>query len=169
MDLLWIILAAIGVIIFLLFTLIVFVGAPYVPSHPRYARQALTKLYPVGKQDVLLDVGSGDGIILRMASRRGARAVGYELNPILVAISRWVSRGDSRVTVRLADFWTTPFPDDLTVIYVFAVDRDTKRLVKKIQTESARIGRQFSVVSYGAALPGIEPIKQLDAHRLYRI
>lgn len=169
MDLVWMIVAVIGVIIFLFFTLIVFVGAPYVPSHPRYAKQALTKLYPVGKRDVLLDVGSGDGIILRMASRRGARAVGYELNPILVAISRWLSRGDSRVTVRLADFWMTPFPDDLTVIYIFAVDRDTKRLVKKIKTESERIGRKLSVVSYGAALPGIEPVRQLDAHRLYLI
>ena len=38
--------------------LVVFTGAPYVPSKRRDIRQALTELYPLGSDDVLVDIGS---------------------------------------------------------------------------------------------------------------
>jgi SAM-dependent methyltransferase len=42
----------------------------------------------VGRGDVVFDLGSGDGRTVIAAAKRGARAVGVEYNPDLVALSR---------------------------------------------------------------------------------
>ena len=60
-----------------------FMGAPYLPSHRRDVARAFDELYPLSSSDVLLDIGSGDGVVLRQASKRGARAIGYEIHPLL--------------------------------------------------------------------------------------
>ena len=154
--------------ILFIFGFVVFCGAPYVPSQKKYVRRAFEKLYPLSKKDVLLDIGSGGGIILRLASKYGAKAVGYELNPILVAISSVLSAGDKRVKVKLADFWLTKIPDDTTVIYLFAVTRDINKIINKIQLETNRIGRKLNVISYGNQLTGQKEIGKLDAYYLYQ-
>ena len=163
------ILGVVAVGIFLVFGLTTFIGAPYVPSQRRYMKRALTKLYPLHKKDVLVDVGSGDGKVLRYAASIGARAVGYEVNPILVGISRLLSRGNNLVETRLADFWLATLPDETTIVYVFAVSRDTARIAKKLQQEVNRMGRDVSVVSYGSELEALTPVRQLDAYHLYTL
>src|SRR6185436_18318013 len=45
---------------------------------------ALTKLTP---QDYLIDLGSGNGITVISAAKRGARALGVEFNPDMVALA----------------------------------------------------------------------------------
>lgn len=159
---LWII----GVIV-VVFGFVVFRGAPYLPSQRRLIRQAFTRLYPLGSGDVLIDIGSGDGIVLREAAKLGARAVGYELNPLLVFISRWLSRHFKQVSIRLADAWTTPLPDDTTVMYIFGVTRDAKRVVNVAQREANRLKRSLYVISYGIVLPGMKADKQDGAYYLY--
>lgn len=149
---------------------VVFFGAPYVPSKRRELAQALDELYPVGDADVLVDVGSGDGIVLREASKRGVkRAVGYELNPIFVGLSWLLSRKYDNVQVRLGNMWHVKFPQDTTVVYVFGVMRDSAKLVRKMQREAVRLGRPLMLMTYGMPmLPGKEPERRLGAHALYR-
>jgi hypothetical protein len=159
---LWIVAA-----IFILFGFVVFRGAPYVPSHRRFARQALSKLYHLKPDDVLVDLGSGDGVILRLAAQKGARAIGYELNPALVLISQLLARGDKRQSTILADMWLTDFPADTTVVYVFAVTRDAKKLTKKLQAHVDKHGEDLWCITYGAGLGSKEPVKTLQAHSLY--
>lgn len=154
--------------IVLLFGFVVFRGAPYVPSHKKEVQRAFNDLYALNKNDVLVDVGSGDGIILREASGRGARAVGYELNPALVLISKVLSRGNRKVSVRLADFWLTPLPSDTTVVYAFTVMRDIKKMEAKLQNEASRLNRPLYLISYGSNIPDREPAKVVQAHYLYR-
>lgn len=160
----WLLILAIFV---LAFGWVVFRGAPYVPSQNRYIKRAFEQLYPLTNKDVLVDVGSGDGVVLRRASAYGARAIGYELNPILVVISRLLSRNNPRVRIVLADFWVTQLPDDTTVVYAFLVTRDVKKMIKKMESETTRIGRDLSFISYGNVLPGLTPDKSLDAYNLY--
>ena len=76
-------------VIILLFCVTALTGAPYVPSHRHDVQQALTKLYRLGAEDCLVDMGSGDGVVLKVARQQGARAFGVELNPLLVLLSRW--------------------------------------------------------------------------------
>ena len=153
--------------VFLAFAWVVFRGAPYVPSQSRYIRKAFTDLYQLGSSDTLVDVGSGDGVVLRRASEYGATAIGYELNPILVVLARALSRRHKNVSVVLADFWQTPLPDGTTVVYAFLVTRDVKKMIKKMNAESTRLTRPLRFISYGNALPGMTPDKHVDAYDLY--
>lgn len=145
-----------------------FVGAPYVPSMPREVRRAFDELYVIGREDVLVDIGSGDGVVLAEAAKRGAKAVGYEINPLLVVLSRIRLRKYSDVRVELANFWRHPLPDDTTVVYVFGDGRDIKRMYDKVADESTRLGRELWLVSYGFDVPGVGMYKQVGAHVLYK-
>lgn len=149
-----------------LFALVVIVGAPYVPSQRRYCERALA-WDDVGERDVLLDLGSGDGIVLRIAARRKARAVGYEINPVLVIISRILGMGHSGVEVKLANMWTKPFPDDVTIVYAFSSLKDGKMLLKTMQREATRLGRPLRLLCYGSPLPGRKPSGVFEAYHSY--
>jgi hypothetical protein len=146
----------------------VFFGAPYVPSRRRDLRRMFDNLYPLSSSDVLIDVGSGDGIILREVSRRGARAIGYEISPLLVAISKWLSRRDERVSILLANFWQTSFPESATVIYAFSVERDANKLKKKIQDEANRLRKPLTLICYGSPLPKTTELRSFEAYHLYQ-
>lgn len=159
----WIVVA-----VLLLFGLVVFRGAPYVPSHKKEVRRAFRELYPLGSHDTLVDIGSGDGVILRLAAKQGAHAVGYELNPLLVGVSWLLSRRNPLVRVRLVDFWLTKLPDDTTVVYAFMVTRDVKKMVKKLQSEADRRRRPLHLILYGNVIPTRQPVKIVSAFRLYR-
>jgi len=145
----------------------VFFGAPYVPSRRRDLKRMFDELYPLSESDVVIDVGSGDGVILREASHRGAHAVGYEISPLLVAISKWLSRGDKRVTVTMANFWLAQFPEATTVIYAFSVERDAKKLTRKIQSEADRLNKPLILICYGSPLPHVTVKREFEAYHLY--
>jgi len=157
----------IAFVVILMFGLVVFSGSPYVPSRKEYIKQALTELCPISSSDLLVDIGSGDGVVLREAAKLGARAVGYEINPILVLISQFLSGKYDLVSVRLANFWLEKIPDNTTVIYVFSVTRDIKSIIKKIQKETNRLGHQIRVISYGSEFKGVEHLKDVGGYHLY--
>lgn len=147
MILLWVIL-----VLLLIFGLTAFIGAPYVPSQRRYVKQAFEKIYPLSAKDVLVDIGCGDGLVLRAARRQGAKAIGYEINPILYVIALWLSRRDDKVSVRLANFWTVELPVDTTVLYAFSVKRDNARLTRKVQRAADRFNRPLALLCFGSPL-----------------
>lgn len=156
--------------IVLIFGFVVFRGAPYVPSRKREIDRAFTELYSLDASDVLVDIGSGDGIVLRRAVAHGARAVGYELNPILVVISRWLSRQQKdMIQVNLADFWRVQLPDDVTVVYVFGESRDIVKMANKVHSEATRLGRPLAFISYGFVVPGCDAVKTVGAYHLYEL
>lgn len=156
-------------LVVLFFGFAVFFGAPYVPSKKSDVKRAFDELYLLTVNDVLVDIGSGDGIVLRMAAARGARAVGYEINPLLVAISRLLSRNTPGITTHLASFWKATLPSDTTVVYTFGDSRDIVRMAEKVGRSAGEIGRPLAFISYGFAVPGLEPIRQIGAHYLYEI
>lgn len=154
----------------LVFGLVVFRGAPYVPTKKRDLEKAFTDVYPLKDSDTLVDIGSGDGVVLRQAAKRGARAIGYELNPVLVLISRLVSRqyGD-RISIQLADFWFVALPNDTTIVYTFGESRDIKKMYKKVAREATRLQKSLYFMSYGFTVKGQQTVKDDGAIHLYRI
>ena len=60
---------------------------PFVPS-PQIVVDKMIELGGVKKGDVVYDLGSGDGRIVIAAAKKGARAVGFEIDPDLVGESR---------------------------------------------------------------------------------
>ena len=151
-----------------LFGFVVFRGAPYVPSKKGDVAMAFDELYPIGPKDVIVDIGSGDGIVLREAARRGASGIGYELNPLLVLLSRMLCRKYSDVHIILADFWHVQLPAGTTVVYTFGDSRDIAKMAAKVAHEANRLGQPLLFISYGFMVPGYSPINAVGAHYLYR-
>jgi preprotein translocase subunit YajC len=160
------------VIIFILvclvafFGLVVFIGAPYVPSQKKYIKHAFD-YFGVKAGDTIVDIGSGDGVVLRIASRFGATAVGYEINPILVTISKILSFRDPNVEVRLENAWLATFPKSTTLVYAFAVNRDEKRLQALLQREANRLGRPLKLICLASPFKHMRAIDSFEAYHLY--
>lgn len=151
-----------------IFGFVVVRGAPYVPSKRGLLEKAFKDLYPLSKKDVLVDIGSGDGLVLRAAARRGARAIGYELNPVLVLISKFASRSPL-ISVRLADFWLVTLPRETTIVYTFGDSRDIKKMYSKVEKTVELHNKPIYFMSFGFKVPGIEPIRHDKSFYLYKI
>lgn len=61
---------------------------PYVTT-PQNVVDAMLELAGIGPNDILLDLGSGDGrVVITAAQRFGTRGTGIELDPRLIALAR---------------------------------------------------------------------------------
>lgn len=146
----------------------VFFGAPYVPSRRSDLKKMFDELYPLSKSDLLIDMGSGDGLVLREASRRGATAVGYEISPVLVFLSQFFSRHDPKISIFIANHWKVAFPKETTVVYAFSVERDAGKLKKTIQNQSTSLQKPLTLICYGSPLPNTKAERTFEAYHLYR-
>lgn len=145
------------------FGVAVIFGAPYLPI---LRSDSLTVLDLAGLRpgQTLIDLGSGDGRLLRLAASKGIRCIGYEINPFMVFISKIVCwRYRSLVSIRLADFWHTQLPP-CDAVYVFLLDRLMIRLDKKL---SADIKQPTKVVSFVFKIPGRKPTKTTSNSYVY--
>lgn len=163
MEVLFFIIAALTVS----FLSVVFFGAPYVPTLKRDVSD-ISKIYAFKKSDVFLDVGSGDGVVLRAVAPKVQKAVGYELSPWLLYISRWLSKSYANIDIQYANIWKKPFPQDVTVIYVFFNAKYMRRIATKVQQHADHVGRDIYLISFGFTVNAKEHVKQQGAMHLYR-
>ena len=107
----------------------------YVPS-PQSVVDAMLELAHVTAADIVYDLGSGDGRIpITAAQRYGARAVGVELEPRLVAeASDNAKRAGvaGRVWFVNQDLFETDF-SDATVVTLFLMPRLNQQLIPKLK------------------------------------
>jgi len=97
--------------------------APYVPT-PETVVEAMLSIAEVGPTDYVVDLGSGDGRIpIAAATRHGARGLGIELDPGLIARSRQNAAREGvaeRVEFRQEDIFLADFRDATVVtLYLF--------------------------------------------------
>lgn len=157
----------VGVILILLLLGAVFFGAPYVPTRSKDVEKLLKLL---SNKDVLADLGSGDGRLVRAAATRGIKAYGVELSPILALLS-WVSirkyRGLARI--RWGNYWRMDLPRDTTTVFVFLADAYMEKLRVYLEKQSLELDRTLTLVSYGFELPGYKPVRTEGALMIYEI
>ena len=138
-------------------------GAPYVPIRRRDS-PALLDLAGLKPGQTLVDLGSGDGQLLRLAASRGIRGIGYEINPFMVLVSRLVCwRYRRLIKIHLANLWQIRLPP-ADAVYVFLMPRFMDRLDRKL---SAEIRRPTRVISYVFEIPGRTPIKRGAGSLIY--
>lgn len=154
--------------LFFLFSFVVLFGSPYVPTLRRDARKLFQEIYPISNEDVFVDLGSGDGFLLRLAKNNGARAYGIELNPLLVLITKLLSHRSANVTVNLGTIESYRLPDDVTIVYWFGNTRNVQSICDYLQRETKRIGHTFSVVSYGVELSPLLHRMSKGSFHLYK-
>ena len=125
-------------------------GAMFHPSARVRVRTALDHV-PMKAGDLLVDIGCGDGRVLREAKRRyGARALGFEVNPLAYALARLRTIGMKGIEVRLTNFWNVDI-GDANVVFCYLFPDVMGRLAHKLEKE-LRPGTR--VISCNFPLPG---------------
>jgi len=126
-------------------------GIYFAPT-PQPVVESMLKLARVAADDVVYDLGSGDGRIVVIAAQRyGARGVGVELRSDLVAISRQVAR-EGGVADRAAFIEGDMFMTDIseaTVVTLWLSEKINAQLEPKLKRElrpgTRIVSRQFRI------------------------
>lgn len=138
-----------------MFALTAISGAPWVPIRS-FDIESLLDDARVTKGKTYVELGCGDGRGLQAAARRGALAIGYELNPLLWAIA-WIRCARYKhVNVRLGNFWRVNL-SAADVVMAFLVPRTMPRLGEKAAVE---MKPDAYLVSYIFEIPGRKPVKR---------
>jgi hypothetical protein len=157
------ILLVIAVVVILLFGLVVFFGPPYLPTMQAQADAALD-LLRLQPGETLLELGSGDGRVVRAAAARGLRVVGIELNPLLVLVARIVTwRYRDKVRILWGSYWRVTWPE-ADGIFTFMIGRQMSTLDKRIVTWHTK---PLRLASFAFAIPNKRPTKEKKGIFLY--
>lgn len=163
MELAWDITLIVCGVLLVAFTFVVAFGAPFLPTLKPKVDTALD-LIDLKKGQTLLELGSGDGRVLRAAAQRGLNVVGYELNPLLVVYSRLLTwRYRRQVTVVWGNFWRRDL-SEADGIFVFLLQPYMEKLDKKIAAE-CRKGTKL--VSFAFHIDSRRAVRERDGVFLY--
>ncbi len=119
-------------------------GAPWVPARRADIEQLLNDA-GLQKDELFVELGCGDGRLLRAAHRRGARVVGYELNPILWLWAFLCALPQRTVRVKFGNFWSANL-SEADVVLAFLVPRTMPRLSAKARAEMKTGARLVSYI-----------------------
>ncbi|MBM3781786.1 MAG: methyltransferase domain-containing protein [Acidobacteria bacterium] len=120
----------------------------WVPTPPALLDTMLS-LAGVTPEDVVVDLGSGDGRAVIAAARLGARAIGVEFNPELVTLSRQAA-ADAGMQDRASFVQGDMFEADISQATVFALyllPENLDRLLPRLQ--SLRPGTRIVANTFG--------------------
>ena len=131
--------------------------------------RALLELAEVGPRDVVYDLGSGDGRIpITAAKEFGARGVGIEIDPALVAQAQANAHEAGvadKVEFRLANMYQADVRS-ATVVTLFLHPGPNLKLREKLRTDLQPGSR---VVSYVWDMGGWTPteVRRVNEHRIF--
>ncbi|HVM90387.1 MAG TPA: hypothetical protein VMU11_00635 [Verrucomicrobiae bacterium] len=141
------------------------IGAPWLPVRKQDIKAAFD-LVDVGANDLVIDLGSGDGRLLVAAAEKGAAVAGYELNPILCFIS-WLrlKRFGDRAVVHRRNLLKADV-SRASVIFIFGMEWIMPLVSEKLKREARR---EVKIVSFAFELPGLIETKKVGIARLYEL
>ena len=142
------------------------IGAGWQPTDRRRVKKIL-EMAEVNSDDVVFDLGSGDGrIVMEAAKKYNARAVGMEADPLRVIWSRLtIIRFGLRNRAKIV--WGNFFKQNIseaTVVTLFLSDVANQRLKPKFQKELKPGTR---IVSYVWMFNGWKPVKEDIINEIY--
>jgi hypothetical protein len=145
----------------------------YVPT-PQPVVDKMLELARVTKDDLVYDLGCGDGrIVVTAAKRYKARAVGFDIDPARVKEARQnvkKNKVEHLVTIEQKDIFTLDLsPANVVTLYLLPKLND--RLVPQLE----KLAAGSRVVSHDFSITGIVPVRELslrpsgqeDDHEIY--
>ena len=156
----------IAIILMLFFVFPWFIGAPFEPTSNKKVKKII-RLAKVKKGEKAVDLGSGDGRLVIELAKKGAEAHGYEVNPILVFLSRRKIKKaglKNKAFIHWKNFWN----EDLgkyDVVVMFQFHTIMKKLEKKLRKELKKGAR---VVSYYWKFPSWKIVKKQEDIFVYK-
>lgn len=141
---------------------------------PQDVTDHMLKMARITQDDVVCDLGCGDGRILVTAAKRyGCRAIGYDLDPLRVLEARENARREGvshLVTVEQRDVLTVDL-EGVTVVTIYMGTEINARLVPQL----SRLPAGARIVSHNFGLGTLRPNEAVEmvsrgdhrTHRLY--
>jgi len=170
------VLATLIISIFLLFYLIyllfflfpLFFGAPFVPTSNLKLKDMFELAAPK-PGEILYDLGSGNGkIVIEAAKNYGAKAIGIDINPLLVYFSRKrinkIKLGD-KAKIYYGNFFKKNI-SDADIVITYLLQWTNNKLEKKLLSELKPGAR---IVSLAFTFKNIPLVKFKNGLRLYQI
>ena len=111
-----------------------FSGAPFQPSSDR-AMKKMIMLSGVKKGDKVAELGSGNGKLVVEFAKHGAKVTGFEINPILVWISRRKIKKfglQERAKIKWKSFWDADL-SEFDIISIFQINYVMRELEGKFK------------------------------------
>jgi len=126
----------------------------------------MIELAELKKGKKVYDLGSGNGKLLLLAAQKGAIAVGFEINPILVLFSNirtFFSPYKDNVRTILKDFWLADI-HDADVVFVYLLPWRMEKLAQKLKEETQP---GTVIVSNSFIFPKWKVLRQDVDHHVY--
>jgi 2-polyprenyl-3-methyl-5-hydroxy-6-metoxy-1,4-benzoquinol methylase len=128
----------------------------------------LIQLAKIKPGDKVVDLGSGDGcVLIALAQKYNIEAVGYEIDPKYVKISREkiAEAGlNHKITIHDQSFWEADI-SKFDMVVIFCVPRFLKRIEQKFTKELKSSANVYSIFF---RFPTWKPVKELGDIRMYR-
>ncbi len=132
-------------------------GALFVSTAPERI-EAVLDAVSMEKGELLVDLGCGDGRVLRAATTKyNVNALGIEVNPLAYLLARILSMREKRIRIRWGSFWSRDLRQ-ADVVFCYLFPDVLKRLAVKLENE-LHIGAV--VISCNFGIPGWRPDKVL--------
>ena len=128
-------------------------GAIYFPTSTRNV-DLMLKIADLQANQKITDIGSGDGRIVIACAKQNLKAIGYEINPLLVFLSRRAIRRaklEKYAKIEWRSFWKTNFKDfDAVFIYgmPYFMDNLATKLKQELKPGSKIISNMFKFTNW---------------------
>ena len=108
-------------------------GALFVPTAPVRIATSLDAV-PMGPRELFVDLGCGDGRVLKAARERfGVKALGFEVNPLIYLLAKACTLWDRDIRIKRRNFWRGNLTEaDVVFCYLFPdlMERLARKLMK---------------------------------------
>lgn len=142
-------------------------GAPFEGTKEDKVKKIILIAHP-NKRDIIADLGSGDGRIVIEFAKQGIEAHGYEINPLLIWISRRKIKKLSlqkKAFIHRKNFWKENL-SKYSIITMFQYKYFMNELEKKLKKE---LKSGSKVVSNHWKFPTLRLINKIQDIYLYKI
>ncbi len=142
-------------------------GAPFVPIDTTVLKRMIELLH-IQPGEKAADLGSGDGRVVIALTKSGAKAQGYEINPLLVLTSHRNIKNakvSNQASIHWKNFWTQDL-SSFQVITLFGMPHMMKKLQEKLTRELKPGAR---IISHQFMFPDWPVAQQESQLYLYRI
>ncbi len=144
--------------VFFFFLVVAFVtGGPFVPSS-KLAVSAMINLGKVGPGMRVYDLGSGDGRLVAAAKKKGAKATGFEINPILVLYANLRGR-----PTRWASLWRANL-SDADIVFAYLLPGHMDKLMDKLKRQCKK---GTLVISNSFIFPNWKALRSDEKNHIY--
>lgn len=153
------------IVVGMFYAIDVFLDLPYVATKKNKV-PTIISLAGIKKGETVVDLGSGDGRLLYESAQLGAHAIGYEINPFLIALTilrRNLKGLSNEILVKRQNLWKADLKI-ADIIFVYGRKKTMKRFQDFVYKNSTKGTR---VVVNTNPFPDKKPIKTKDKTFLY--